>query len=432
MSGKKRSYTVEDFYFLKVKNLWHHFWSEHPAFWFICGYLFIEYFRPQSIYPVIDILPWAKLFLLGSIALSFVDKKSKGTWSSLHFWVFAFFIQLNISILFAYNSWWSDFYYINGMQWAIVIIAIVRIVVTRERLYIFTMVLFLCSLKLSIGTSLVWAKRGFAFANWGIKGPPGFFENSGELAIQMLIAFSLAYYLYQAKKDSFSKVEQLVIYLAIVTPVITILGASSRGAQLALVILLIIIAGTRILKLKYFAFFVIISISIWTILPQEQKDRLQDMGSDNTSEQRLLYWERGFEMIVDHPIMGVGYYNFIPYFSDNYPNDILFVNQRGQRVAELPHNILIQVGTDAGLPALVFYLIIIFISIRASTNKTDIVMYNIDKGISIGVIGFFIAGQFVSIAYYPFLWIAVAFKMCLIVINNDQKKLAKKMKIDKR
>ncbi len=426
MSSKQVSYTVEDFYFLKFKPMWRYFWSEHPAFWCICGYLFVEYFRPQSIYPAIDFLPWAKLFLLGSIALSFVDKKSKTTWSLLHFWLCAFFIQLNVSILFAYNSWWSDFYYINAMQWFIVILAISRIVVTRERMYIFSLVLFICSLKLSFGTALIWAGRGFAFTNWGIKGPPGFFENSGELAIQMLVAFALAYYLFQARTKPLSKIEFLILGLAIVTPVLTVLGASSRGSQLALAFIMLLLAGTRIFKIKYLLVFSLVCIATWQLLPDEQKNRFQGMGSDRTSEQRLLYWTRGLEMISEHPFTGVGYYNFIPYFSDFYPDDVLFVNQRGERIAELPHNIIVQVGTDGGIPAILFYIAIVISSLGLKSHREDVVIYNIDKGISVGVLGFLIAGQFVSVAYYPFLWIAVAFKLGLQAIAKNSEIKVKK------
>ena len=59
---------------LDVRDIWVGFWREHFAFWMICGYLFVEYVRPQSILPQIDVLPWGKLFLALAIIGAVLDR----------------------------------------------------------------------------------------------------------------------------------------------------------------------------------------------------------------------------------------------------------------------------------------------------------------------------------------------------------------------
>ncbi|MEJ2043913.1 MAG: hypothetical protein P8X89_11625 [Reinekea sp.] len=113
-------FKAEDFYSFKVKVMWRYFWSEHPAFWCICGYLFIEYFKPQAIYPAIDVLPWAQVFLILSMVFAFFDKKSKFYFNSSAAWLVAFAVQIHISIFFAYSRWWSDHYYISFIQWFVI------------------------------------------------------------------------------------------------------------------------------------------------------------------------------------------------------------------------------------------------------------------------------------------------------------------------
>lgn len=399
-------YSVKDMYFFKIRPMWAVFWKEHPSFWCICGYLFIEYFRPQSIYPQIDILPWAQLFLILSLGLSFFDKKSKLRWSWTHTWVVLFALQIEFSFLFAYDVLWSKEYHINFYQWIIIYFVITSIVTTKERFYIFLMIFFLCSLKIAIGTARVFAFRGFSFTSWGLQGPPGYFQNSGELAILMLTLFCLSVYMIKVMWGNVNRLEKFILVLATVTPALTIVGASSRGGQLALVAAIILILKFKILNIKVFVLAILATLSFLYILPDEQKSRFESLGSDGTSTQRLLYWTNGIEMIKEHPFTGVGYYNFIPYYTDNYPGDINFINRRGEPVAELPHNILIQIGTDAGIPAIVFYISII-VSLGFYRSKNE-VLSSIHRGLFYGVIAFFIAGQFVSVAYYPFLWIAAA------------------------
>lgn len=406
MSPRRVEYTVEDFYFMKLRPLWRYFWSEHPAFWFICGYLFIEYFRPQSIYPAIDILPWAQFFLLGALGFAFLDKKSRLSWSWSHTCIFLFAIQIHVSIIFAYNINWSKEYYITFIQWIVVFFLVTSILSTKERIYIFLLVFFLCSLKISIGTSIIFAARGFAFTGWGLKGPPGYFENSGELAIQMLILFCLSLYVFNDMWSKSAKLERGILILCLVTPVLTIIGASSRGSQLAMLVILFIYFNFRLLRMKVFFGVAILFVAMIYLLPDQQKERFETLGNDQTSELRKIYWRNGLAMIKEHPYFGVGYYNYIPYYVDYFPQDILFVNARGDRVPELPHNILIQIGTDGGVPALIFYLLFVHASLRKTSQRGEFL--EISKGLQLGLVGFFIAGQFVTVGYYPFLWVSAA------------------------
>lgn len=412
MSRKKVQYTVEDFYFLKVGPLWRYFWSEHPAFWFICGYLFIEYFRPQSIYPAIDILPWAQVFLLGALGASFFDKKSSFYWTWTHTWVILFTLQIYLSFLFAYDVSWSKFYAINFYQWIIIFFVVTKVVTTKERFYILFLVFFLCSLKIAVGTSRTFAMRGFGFTSWGLQGPSGYFQNSGELAIQMVILFCISIYLVKTLWARSGNAQKVLLLISLFTPVLTVIGASSRGGQIALVLVLVIYFNLKILKPKILIAAATIFYLIFLLIPEEQKVRFESMGDDNTSEQRILYWTNGYEMIKEHPLFGVGYYNFIPYYSDNYPDDVLFVNPRGEKIAELPHNILVQIGTDAGIPAIIFYIALsisqFIFSKKSDANDYDAVSFGIYKGLCLGIIGYWIAGQFVTVTYYPFLWISVA------------------------
>jgi O-antigen ligase len=177
-----------------------------------------------------------------------------------------------------------------------------------------------------------------------------------------------------------------------------------------------------IFRLRPLIGIIILSVSIYYLLPQEQKDRFNQAGDDKTSEQRLLYWEHGWEMMKDYPFTGVGYFNFIPYYEAHYSYDMLYPR------AQLPHNIFIQVGTDAGFIALFFFLLLIlysfYLSMRIYGAKGASARDRFfAAGLGYGVLGFLIAGQFVTVSYYPFFWVHLAFIVAHRNICFTQRKM---------
>jgi putative inorganic carbon (HCO3(-)) transporter len=412
---------IEEFYFLKIKNMWRYFRGQHFSFWMICFYLFFEYTRPQAIFPSIDFLPWAQIFLIGSLVGAFADPSVKWVSSPVNVFITMFAIVIFASSLNAYYPETSKENYINFYGWFVVYFLIINIVNTKQRFYIFLMIFILSAAKISIGTSKTFALRGFSFTGWGLSGPSGFFQNSGELAILMLTLFPLTFLLYQYLKNKIGKWERMLLILFWVTPVLTILGSSSRGAQLALCILLLIMFRKSIFRLKPLIILLTLSLSLFYMLPDEQKLRFNEIGEDTTSKQRQLYWENGMEMMNKHPFLGVGFFNFPQYYTNYYPGDMLYDK------AELPHNIFIQVGTDAGYIGLITFLFLLALPfllsrrILKSHNKDDFLSVSI-AGVLYGVIGFTIAGQFVTVTYYPFIWISLS----LIVTGLNVNKLSHK------
>lgn len=416
MLRKRHAVTDEDFYSLRVGPIWRHFKSESFAFWMVCAYLFLEYVRPQSIYPFIDFLPWTQLVVMGAILGGFTDKTVKWVSSPINVLLIVFLLLVFISSYLAYFPGVSydnlDRYYL----WVVIYFIIINIVNTRRRFFIFICIFLVASFKLSLSLSLIWARRGFSFTDWGLMGPPGFFQNSGELAIQMLVFWPIAWAFAHSVKPYVSRRWYLALMLMPITGIMVILGASSRGAQLALVCQLLVMNYRYVFKPKVLISIGLAAILLWTFLPEEQKQRFETMGEDGTSKQRLLYWENGMEMIRDNPVLGVGYFNFAPYFERYYPEDVLLGK------AELPHNIFIQIGTDTGLLGLAvfsgFLLVAYRLGRRFRAEGCEERELLIGRCANLSLLGFVIAGQFVTVAYYPFLWIHLAL---IVALNNSFK-----------
>ena len=123
--------------------------------------------------------------------------------------------------------------------------------------------------------------------------------------------------------------------------------------------------------------------------------------------------------MFDHPFLGVGYFNFPSYYNRFYSHDLLVER------AELPHNIFVQVGADLGFLGLAVYLIMIWkgFSVPSLVRKKLVQQGQlndwripISKGLAVGFLGFLVSGQFVSIVYYPYMWIHLA--LCCALLNS--------------
>jgi putative inorganic carbon (HCO3(-)) transporter len=416
--------TVKDFYAFSIKNMFAYFFKQHFSFWMICGYLFFEFVKPQALYPQIDFLPWAQLLLMGAMIGAFVDPTIKMVSSVANVYITLFLVTILISIATAFYPQFSRSNFMLFFSWFIIYFLIINIVNTVERFYIFIFIYLVAAGKIALGTSFAWASRGFSFTSWGLMGPTGYFQNSGELAILMVMLFPLAFYLYQYFKEKVKLWERVLLLMFWVCPILTVLGASSRGSQVALLCVMAIMFRKSVFRLKPLIGVVVLVMAFIWLLPDEQKERFSDAGEDKTSQQRLLYWENGWEMMKDYPLTGVGYFNFIPYYEDHYSGDMLYAN------AQLPHNIFIQVGTDAGFIALFLFVLLILyclyapIQVRGITGVSERDRF-IAAGLGYGVFGFVIAGQFVTVSYYPFLWVHLAFIVahCNICSSESKKKL---------
>ena len=415
---------MDALYSMNPAALWRQFKKEPFVFKMACLYLILEYVRPQSIHPDLDFLPWDKIVIgLAVLALPFDPDRHRAR-DATNIWMSLFGVVIIVASTFAMFpavSWsrWFDFF-----GWYAIYFLIIYSVNTSERFFIFLAIYLFANFKLSFFGARVWASTGFSFSSWGIYGPPGDFQNSSDLSTQMLMFAPIAFELALFVKPRVKRFTYWFLMLGAVTGVMTVLGASSRGSQVALVAQAGWIAIQRKLRFRVIAGVAILIAIAYALLPAAEKARFASAGKDNTSIQRLDYWRGGLKMIEHHPLLGVGYFNFPLVYAIQDPTKLW----HGK--AQLPHNIFIQVGTDAGLLGLGIFLVLIYRNFKITRDIRRACIRNADapafapsvaRGLAITAWGFVIAGQFNTVAYYPFLWINLALTVALFNIVSRSK-----------
>lgn len=424
---------VKDIYALKIKALWKGFWQEHASFWFLCLYFFFEYVRPQSIYPAIDVIPWTMLVMSLTLVSAFTNKSITWVSNPINKLLILFAVVIILSGIFAFNPSASWDYKEAMLGWLIVYFLAINIVNTEKQFALFIILYLLYNLKMAQFGARNWVQRGFSFADYGLTGTPGWFHNSGEYAIQMLIYGSLAIAFVISLRGSWGKTKKWVLYIAASLGYLAVMGASSRGSQLALAVISIWFLLKQKNGFKGVLVLSVLAIVLYSLLPEEQVERFRIIGEDRSSLQRLAYWKAGIEIIKEHPVLGVGYNNWGQYMWYKYPNGV----GPGQTV-QASHNIFIQGGTEMGLLGLFFFILLIIYAFmnnsrtrRMAKELDNKLFFNLSYGLDAGLIGYLVAGFFVTVLYYPFFWVQIAMIVMLNTVtqNNLNQKIKTKIQV---
>lgn len=384
--------------------------AQSAAVWFIILYLFFEYVRPQSIYSWIDVAPWSFLALLGAVVLVVLEQRvdfgSKGLWAM----VALFTLVIFASSVTAYSpsaSWDKREFWLN---WVLLIFVVGGGLRTRTEFILVLLSFVLWNLKMSQHGVQGWVFSGFSVGSYGVGGGPGWFQNSGEFGIQMCIFLPLVGYLTHGLWPHLSRNKKLIMVAITLTGVISIVASSSRGGVIGaggVALWMVLRSPNRVRTIFIVS---VLAAFTWLALPPSAKARYTEMGQDQTSQSRLTYWQDGIEIAKEHPLLGIGYKNWPIYY-------YTFYNPKG----ELPHNYYIEAVAELGFTGF-FVLNGVFFAYfmeNASTRRRtrpgaageDRLLHSLTYGLDGAMIGFMVSGFFVSVLYYPFIWMNVA--LCL-------------------
>lgn len=397
------------------------FFKENGSFICLLFYLMLEYVRPQSVYPQLDILPWAQLFFMATFGFMILEKIRWQFSLPISISIFSFFLWVLLSSIFANYPSRSFEYFKTIINWTLLFYMFVSIVNTRERFFLFFCAYLLFNFKMSQHAAMTWALRGFTFERWGISGTPGWFGNAADLGLEMVIFLPLGTVFMLSFYNKLPRYLKVISLLFPVTSFMAIIATGQRGTLLGLV------AATGYLwwksknKFKSAIIIIVFALISLSFIPDAFLDRFKTMGSDETSNSRLKYWKRGLEMAADNPILGVGYENWVPYYAREFPGESL----RGP-IQEVAHSTPITVVAELGYIGFFFYYLIAWRILQYGNKIQKIAPKTsnakIAFALNFGIIGYVISSVFITVSYYPFLWMQACMMAALYNITTQKPK----------
>lgn len=399
---------------LSPAYIWRVFRRQSWSFWLLCFYFFLEYVRPQAVWPAIDVLPWAQGVLLACIAAAVLEGKIRLS-APLSGLLLLYAAVVVLSVFGAYDLGAVLARPELFVNWLLVFFLTVSIVDREERFFVFMLLFLLWNFKMSQHAMRSWAMAGFGFRDWGVTGAPGWFHNSGEFGIQMTMFLPLSVYFALHCWKECGTLKRLLLLAMPISCVVGTIASSSRGAYLGMAAAgLVFLLQTR--RVKIVAAAAVVAVFAALLVPSQQWERLEAAGEDGTSQARLTYWRDGIEIMNRHPVLGVGYENWMSYYRDHYSGH----GMRG--VQQQPHNIFIEAGAELGYAGLITFVLLILGTFAVNRRTRRICgrlgpggdfLEKMAYGLDAALVGYLVSGFFVTVLYYPYFWVNLSMTAAL-------------------
>ncbi len=383
----------------------------------VLAYLTIEYTRLPVMYPVLEPLQLGKVAAALAVAglLFSANGGVRSAARSVDYALLSFIVASFFATCFAENSEPAWAQLMDTLQWGVIYFLISRIVVNRWRFEVFLLLYCLLNLKLAqfavreyLSGQAMGRSASFMAAHGVGAGSTGFFGNAGDFGVAMCVAWPLTAAAFAGGRSRTRKYVAAATFLAVLAAIIV---CGSRGAVLGAVA----VAALNLLKQpkRVAGAMVALAAAIAVIyfLPGASKDRFASAlhpHSDETATIRLNLWTAGLKMYSEHPVLGVG--------PGNFPSQYLIYHPESDRKATewVPHSIYIQalseLGTVGGL-ALLLMLVSCF-RMNAATRKALRLIgeersseYYLAVGLDLALVGYMVSAAFITVLYYPHLWI---------------------------
>lgn len=386
-------------------------------------YLLVEYTRLPAMYPVLEPLHLGKvavgLALLGYLVASRVEVDRRRTRIvGLLLGVFLVFAFFSTCLAPIENHLWQDF--IDIANWVVIYFLLTRILVSRWRLRVFMGLFILLNLKLAqfsirgyINDRLAGlSNMQFILRGGGIAGSTGFFGNAADFGLAMCVVWGITWaLLFRRGQKGLPRAAMAVCFVLFL---LSILLCGSRGAVVGAGAIVLVALGKTPKKIGAGLLLFVFLLGVLLVLPGASKERFASAWHwrhDKDAYSRILFWEAGLEMWTHRPLLGMGPDRFPYVLQQNYPS--YRIGSSGARAA---HSLYIQAIADLGLAGTLtlLALVISFLRINARTRKVALASplggrrsfeYCLAAGLDLALVGYLTAGAFLSVLYYPHLWI---------------------------
>ena len=406
--------TDDEYLSMRLSAAWAVLRQEHISVFFVSSYFLLEYLKLDQAYPIFSFLPLIKIFLVAGIVSAVIDKKSRFSLNGLTVLFFLFCLHCALSSAFAYSPQYSFDNLNIVFSWMIVYALITSTINSQKRIFIFLCAFVLANFKMSQFGFFSSAARGFSFASYGLTGA-GWFRNSGELGLEMAIFLVFLAPVIFVLKRRWNNARTLFAYLTLLTAFVCVIESSSRGALLALLGALLYFLIFSRKKIRMFLFAAAFIGTTYALIPAQMMARILSSGHDVTSETRILYWHHAMEMAHRYPLLGVGYFNWIPYYTDHYFDPTAYWR------VEVAHNTYLQMAAEIGYPGLMIFCMMIVAAFFFNLQSARLSARNQNeffRAVSIGanaagaalVIGAFFLTAAVA---EPFFWTHFALSVCI-------------------
>jgi O-antigen ligase len=405
-------------------------------FYLTLVYLMLEYGRPQEIIPGLGALHLPMIIILllgaalvGSGRLNLSDPQAK-LYSVL-------LVLMAVHVPFATNNYWAfhttkDMLIMFGPY-----LAIIGFVDSFQK--------FRIMVNTWIGVHIYLAITGLM---QGGKGIGGFLGDENDFALALNMAIPYGFFMALESKTTLKR----IIFLVITgTFVVCNVATLSRGGFVGLVAVGLYCWIRSPRKILSMFGIVVLIFAMSHFAPEEYWEQVQSIQEerdkpDSTGNDRIYSWKAGWKMFLDNPVLGVGPGNF-PWNFEKYETEGFAGRLHGGRAA---HSLYFTLIPELGSVGVIIFLLMLNNNrktkkeiLKLEKSKKDTLLMQMDSNLNEkekilllndkdkqlltdlkkahyftlaldgSLIGYLVSGTFISVLYYPSLWLLFAFTTAL-------------------
>lgn len=392
----------------------------------VVAYFVFEYARLSAMFPGLQALQIGKLIVLPTLVIWWVRyaifRQSKVVYDRVYLLFLLWGGLAFASIAVAIDPGGALDQSVDLVKWFIICFLIINLVDSLKRFQWVMWIYLLLNFKLSqfqirsFAAGYASASNREFYISQGAGGGGGFFGNSTDFGLAMVVVAPLAFYLMQTVK---SKLLKLLAGTFMIFFVVSILKSGSRGAALALFACGALYWAYSKNKVISGIAIVMFIAGFWIVAPDAWKDRFtsaKNYEEDSTASARIELWKGGLAMFSDHPILGVGINNFSPNWISRYrPGHVA-------GGASVPHSIFIEAISELGLGGLLVILAIMYLSFKRNRETRRICrearleepwILNFSYALDMSMLSFIVGGVFLTVLYFPHLYVILGLTIAL-------------------
>lgn len=392
------------------------------GFYLVMLAMLFEFGRPQDILPPLKVIPIPSLLDVSVLIAVLASGKSTLANPQTKLWM----------TLLAFMAMWVPF--ANNNYWAFMMLK----ELTLYFFFYLGIVTFVNSASRMQNLIFMWLCVHAVLGINGIlhhgQGVGGWLGDENDFGMEMNVAVSVAFFMYQAATNQRTKLLYMVILGLFVMSVV---ATSSRGAFLGLLAVGMYCWLYSPRKIASLLIGVCLLGLVLVAAPQEYWDRISSITDDSTMEtgtagQRMFTWGIGWEIFTANPVFGVGQGNF-PWTIGEYMGARTW--QTKSLAGRQAHSLYFTLLPELGIVGVLIFGSMIYLNYRDTRVKLPILntlggagqhhqrMHDNDGPIARarlygnaiwgGMIGYLTTSAFISTLYYPTFWILMGLAVAL-------------------
>jgi O-antigen ligase len=385
------------------------------AYFWLAVFFVIYCARPEDWIPGLAFIPLAKISgVLAVLALVFAIGRVRGGVPREMIFLLLLLLQLFLTVPF--SPVWHGGAFFEVLEFSKVVIIMLVMVLAVNSLARLRRLVFIQSASVAV-ISLAAIVKGRSVLGRLEGALNGIYSNPNDLAFAIVLTLPLCFVFFLRTSNFLVKAAWTGMMVAMVYAVFL---TASRAGILALTVTAIVafwefgVRGRRPLLVIMGVVTLFAALALaggdlirrFQVMSGGQLSRPGDMAALESAAQRRLLLIRSLEVIGEHPLFGVGPGNF----------------QVVSGVWRETHNSYTQIGSEAGIPGLILFVLILwsaFTNLRRARRRLG---WDCDPrddlrllagGLRASLVGFVVGAFFASVAYHFFPYFLVGYTAAL-------------------